>query len=192
MRLGFVSAILPDYHAGAGLPLCARGGIFERRADVLAARQVRAPICRSDSCRRHQPLDWTRSRKSRTSSGDPPGAISGLGYYPNPLSADRAEAEVVRRTSRRVIDAAAALGVGVVNTFVGRDPALSVDANWPRFSKSGSPLIAHAESQRRQDRHRELPDALHRRRMARRQEPGDDARRSGGGCSTTSPARTSA
>ena len=44
-----------------------------------------------------------------------------------------------------MIDAAAALGVGVVNTFVGRDPSLSVDANWPRFLEVWRPLIAHAE-----------------------------------------------
>ena len=68
-------------------------------------------------------------------------AISGLGYYPNPLSADRAEAEVATSHLRPVIDAAAALGVGVVNTFVGRDPALSVEANWPRFLEVWRPLI---------------------------------------------------
>jgi sugar phosphate isomerase/epimerase len=45
-----------------------------------------------------------------------------------------------------VIEAAAALGVGLVNTFVGRDPALSVDANWPRFLATWRPLIAFAES----------------------------------------------
>ena len=52
-------------------------------------------------------------------------SISGLGYYPNPLSAERAEAVVAVNHLHRVIDAAAALGVGQVNSFVGRDPALS-------------------------------------------------------------------
>ena len=45
-----------------------------------------------------------------------------------------------------MIDAAAALGLDVVNTFVGRDPALSVEANWPRFLEVWRPLVAHAES----------------------------------------------
>ena len=62
-------------------------------------------------------------------------AISGLGYYPNPLSADRAEAELATSHLRKVIDAAAALEVGLVNTFIGRDPALSVDANWPQVPR---------------------------------------------------------
>jgi sugar phosphate isomerase/epimerase len=73
-------------------------------------------------------------------------SISGLGYYPNPLAPDPAEAEVAVAHIRKVIDAAAALGVGQVNSFVGRDPTLSVDANWPRFLETWRPLVAHAES----------------------------------------------
>lgn len=71
--------------------------------------------------------------------------ISGLGYYPNPLSPDRGEAEVAAGHLRKVIDAASALGIGVVNSFVGRDPSLSVDANWPRFLDVWRPLVKHAE-----------------------------------------------
>ena len=33
-----------------------------------------------------------------------------------------------------------------MNTFIGRDPALSVDANWPRFLEVWKPLIGHAEA----------------------------------------------
>jgi sugar phosphate isomerase/epimerase len=73
-------------------------------------------------------------------------AISGLGYYPNPLAADQAEADAAVAHLRSVIEAAAALGVGLVNTFVGRNPALAVDANWPRFLAVWRPLIAFAES----------------------------------------------
>jgi sugar phosphate isomerase/epimerase len=46
----------------------------------------------------------------------------------------------------RLIDAAAELGIRVVNSFVGRDPALSVDANWPRFLEVWRPLVRHAEA----------------------------------------------
>ena len=73
-------------------------------------------------------------------------AISGLGYYPNPLSADVTEAEVATSHLRKVIDAAAVLEVGLVNTFIGREPALSVDANWPRFLEIWKPLIGYAEA----------------------------------------------
>jgi sugar phosphate isomerase/epimerase len=45
----------------------------------------------------------------------------------------------------RVIEAAALLGVPVVNTFIGRDPKKSVDDNWPRFREVWPPLIRFAE-----------------------------------------------
>lgn len=74
-------------------------------------------------------------------------AISGLGYYPNPLAPDPAEAQVYVDHLKKVIEAARILGVGVVNTFVGRDWTKSVDDNWPRFLATWKPLIAFAEDQ---------------------------------------------
>jgi sugar phosphate isomerase/epimerase len=72
-------------------------------------------------------------------------AISGLGYYPNPLAPDRAEAGVYVEHLRHVIQAAKLLGVGVVNSFVGRDWTKSVDDNWPRFLETWRPIIKFAE-----------------------------------------------
>lgn len=72
-------------------------------------------------------------------------SISGLGYYPNPLSGDRDEADLASSHLYKVIDAAAALGLGVVNSFAGRDPSKSVDENWPRFLEVWRPLVRHAE-----------------------------------------------
>jgi sugar phosphate isomerase/epimerase len=74
-------------------------------------------------------------------------AISGLGYYPNPLSPDPAEAELSISHIRKVIEATATLGLSQMNTFVGRDPAKSIDENWPRFLEVWQPLVAHAEEQ---------------------------------------------
>lgn len=72
-------------------------------------------------------------------------SISGLGYYPNPLTADRAEAQVYIDHLYRLVDASAALGIGVANTFVGRDPAKTIDENWPRFLEVFKPLVQYAE-----------------------------------------------
>jgi sugar phosphate isomerase/epimerase len=72
-------------------------------------------------------------------------SISGLGYYPNPLAPDQAEAQVYVEHIKAVIRAAELLGVGVVNTFVGRDWTKSLDENWPRFLSTWKPLIAYAE-----------------------------------------------
>ncbi len=46
---------------------------------------------------------------------------------------------------KKVILAAEKLGLGNVNTFVGRDWSKTVDENWPRFLKTWKPLIAFAE-----------------------------------------------
>ena len=68
--------------------------------------------------------------------------ISGLGYYPNPLTPDREEANVYIAQIKRMIEAARLLGVSRVNSFVGRDWTKSVDDNWPRFLEVWQPLIS--------------------------------------------------
>jgi sugar phosphate isomerase/epimerase len=72
-------------------------------------------------------------------------SISGLGYYPNPLAPSAAEARVYINHIKKVIRAAEALGVKVVNTFVGRDWTKSVDDNWPVFMKRWPPIVQYAE-----------------------------------------------
>jgi sugar phosphate isomerase/epimerase len=72
-------------------------------------------------------------------------AISGLGYYPNPLAPDEEAADVYIEHIKDVIRAADLLGVEVVNTFIGRDWKKSVDDNWPRFKEVWPPLIEFAE-----------------------------------------------
>jgi sugar phosphate isomerase/epimerase len=71
--------------------------------------------------------------------------ISGLGYYPNPLTPDRDEAATVIEHIGAVIRAARTLGLRNVNTFIGRDWTVSADGNWPRFLEVWEPLIAYAE-----------------------------------------------
>ena len=72
-------------------------------------------------------------------------ALSALGYYPNPLTPDRTEAKTYIDHIKRVIVASEKLGVGLVTTFIGRDPAKSVDENWPRFKQVWVPLVKFAE-----------------------------------------------
>lgn len=72
-------------------------------------------------------------------------AISGLGYYPNALSADLAEAEHAVEHIKAVITATSILGLSTMNTFIGRDWTKSVDDNWPRFLETWTPIIRHAE-----------------------------------------------
>ena len=73
-------------------------------------------------------------------------SISALGYYPNPLVGDQAEGAVYIEHIKKVIDAAARLGIGQMNTFIGRDHTKSVEDNWPRFLEVWKDIIAHAEA----------------------------------------------
>lgn len=70
--------------------------------------------------------------------------ISALAYYPNNLAPDLAEREAVNAHLRQVITAAALLGVGIVGTFVGRDPRRNVQANLDTFREVWPPLVAFA------------------------------------------------
>ena len=44
------------------------------------------------------------------------------------------------------VNAAKTLGVGVVNTFIGRDPARSVESQWPTVQEVWPDIVRHAES----------------------------------------------
>ena len=101
--------------------------------------------------------------------------ISGLGYYPNPLHPDPAHRAEVIGHLKHVITAAETMDVPLVNTFMGAD-----GVEGPGRELGGSPprLAGHRRLRRGprpQDHHRELPDAVQPRRVARRPQPRDDA-----------------
>jgi sugar phosphate isomerase/epimerase len=72
-------------------------------------------------------------------------AISGLGFYPNPLDPDRKAAKAAVAHLKKVIAAAAKLGIPVVNTFIGRDPAKNLEENFKQFKATWPSIIKHAE-----------------------------------------------
>jgi sugar phosphate isomerase/epimerase len=144
MTLGFVSAILPDltleevvdFAASASFDcielMCWPKGKAERRY----AGVTHVDVVGFDDAEAARTNELFESRKVK---------ISGLGYYPNPLVPDHGEAQVYIDHLKLVIQAARKLGVGVVNTFVGRDWAKSVDENWPRFLEVWRPLVQFAD-----------------------------------------------
>lgn len=146
MQLGFVSAILPDltleevfvFAAETGYDcvelMCWPKGKAERRYAGVTHLDV------SDFSENDAAATLALAQKYGV-------AISGLGYYPNPLVADRAEAQVYIDHIKKVIRAAAMLGINRMNTFVGRDHTKSVDDNWPRFLEVWTGVIRYAESQ---------------------------------------------
>ena len=72
--------------------------------------------------------------------------ISSLAYYPNNLHPDRQVRRAANTHLRKVIDAAAKLGVGLVGTFVGRDPSKNVPDSFRDFRRVWPRLVDHAES----------------------------------------------
>lgn len=144
MKLGFVSAILPE------LPL----------DEVLAFARIERFACVEAMC-------WPAGKAERKFAGvthvdvtdftqakaDEVNALctkhgvslSALGYYPNLLDPDAETAVVALEHLKKVIAAAPLLGLNTVNTFVGKNWRLSVDENWPRFLAVWRPLIQFAE-----------------------------------------------
>lgn len=143
MQLGFVSAILPDLsleevlRAGAETGfdcvevMCWPRGKAERRYAGVTHIDVTALDAAA--------AEGVKGLLRRTGVG-----ISALGYYPNPLAPDREERRVAAGHLRAVIDAAAMLDLSTVNTFIGRDPARSIDDNWPLLLEVWPPLVRHA------------------------------------------------
>jgi sugar phosphate isomerase/epimerase len=144
MQLGFVSAILPELNLEQVLEFAAR----ERFAcveivcwPVGKAERKFAGVTHIDV----DDLSVTRATEIRALCASRQVAISGLGYYPNPLDPDLQAARRAVAHLQKVIRAAARLGLTQVNTFVGRDHTRTVDENWPRFLKTWRPLVALAE-----------------------------------------------
>ncbi len=72
-------------------------------------------------------------------------AFSGLGYYPNPLDSDAAARHTSVEHLKKVIRAAPQVGVKVVNTFIGRDPARNIADSLEDVKKVWPPIVAEAE-----------------------------------------------
>ncbi len=71
--------------------------------------------------------------------------ISGLGYYPNPLDPDESKAQFYIDHLKKVITAAAMLGVPVVNTFIGRDPNKNIEGNFAKFKEVWPGIVRFAQ-----------------------------------------------
>ena len=147
MQLGFVTAIFPDqsfdevltFAAGEGFDcvevMCWPPGGKDRKfggvmhIDVSEFSSVKADDVRA-LCDKHKV------------------AISGLGYYPNPLSANSAEAEVARTHLPKVIEAARLLGLTVVNTFIGANHTHSLEENFRSFQEVWPSIIRYAKERK--------------------------------------------
>jgi len=147
MKLGFVSAILADqtfeevisFASGTGYScveiMCWPVGKAERRyAGVTHIDVVNLTTKRINEI--HNLLE----QKGIT--------ISALGYYPNPLEADKNNSDRYISHIKKVIEAARRLGLENVNTFVGRDHKANVEENFKRFKKVWPGIVKYAEKRK--------------------------------------------
>lgn len=71
--------------------------------------------------------------------------ISALAYYPNYLDPDTTKSDQYINHLLKVIDAAKALGVNMVTTFIGRDHTKTVNETLKDVEKVWKPIIKYAE-----------------------------------------------
>jgi len=143
MKLGFVSAILPELS-------------FEELIDYAAELDYKCvevccwPLGKAE--RRyagvtHIDVDNLDDKKANYINQYARGKnidISALGYYPNPLDPDREKGEFYIQHIKKVIDASAKLGVNGINTFIGRDKNKTVEENFKLFRMIWPGIIKYA------------------------------------------------
>jgi sugar phosphate isomerase/epimerase len=144
MRLGFVTAILPELSLDEVLAFAAAEGFACVEAmcwPVGRAERKYAGVTHVDV------TDFTPAKADAVLAACNRHGVglSGLGYYPNALDPDPAVAGAAVSHLRQLIAAAPLLGLQTVNGFVGRDWLKTVDDNWPTFLATWRPLVKFAE-----------------------------------------------
>jgi len=141
IKAGFVSAILPDlsfeqvvdFAAQCGYAcvevMCWPVGVAERR--YAGVTHIDVANLDQQSIERINGLLQAKGVE-----------ISGLGYYPNPLDPETSVLAIDHL--KKVIDAASALGLDTVNSFIGRDPGLNFQDNYARFKEVWPAVIEYA------------------------------------------------
>jgi sugar phosphate isomerase/epimerase len=145
MKLGFVSAILPDLSLEQTLAFAAEQGFDTVEAmcwPVGAAERRYAGVTHVDVT----DFSEKEAAKFKDLTAKHGVSLSALGYYPNPLCADEKEAGVYIAHLKKVIRASGLLGLNLVNTFIGRDHTRSIADNWSVFDERWPDIVRHAES----------------------------------------------
>jgi sugar phosphate isomerase/epimerase len=143
MQLGFVTAILPDCDFAEVLQIASAIGYDcvevmcwpVGKAERRYAGVSHIDVLKLDAAERTRIKDLLDKHRV---------TISGLGYYPNPLSPDAGESQTAITHIKKIIEGAAELKVPVVNTFVGRDQHRSIRENLLRFEEVWPPIVQFA------------------------------------------------
>ena len=147
LKLGFVSAILADFGFEHVIDFAAENGfacveMMCWPADNADARRY-AGVTHVDASRVLTNAAYAKAILYYAKNKNV--FISALGYYPNPLDPDPEKAEYYREHLKTLIRAAAKLGIPVVNTFIGRNPAKSIADNLKTYAEVWPAIVRVAE-----------------------------------------------
>ncbi len=146
MKLGFVSAILPEESLEDIFEFAAECGyscVELMCWPVGKAERKYAGVTHVDV------VDFNEEKAKQVNAlaDQYQVEISGLGFYPNILSDDEEYAESCVEHLKKVMDAAGLLGLNNVNTFIGAEHTRSVDENFKKFEKVWPGIVKYAEEQ---------------------------------------------
>jgi sugar phosphate isomerase/epimerase len=144
MKLGLLTAAFPSLTL-AEVAGWASGNGFEALEIACwpaagAERRRYAGVCHVDV----DALDATAIRGVRELVQSRGLTISSLAYYPNPLDPDPAQRSQAQAHLRKVIDAAARLGVNLVGTFIGRDQNKPLESALAEVLEQWPPIVRFA------------------------------------------------
>ena len=144
MKLGFVSAILPEYSFEQVIDFAAENGFScveimcwpSGKADRRYAGVTHIDVNTLDQAKADDILGYAADKNVE---------ISALGYYPNPMHEDDDKGAYYRSHLSHVIRAANLLKLSRVNTFIGRDQGLNMEDNIEKFKDLWPSIIYFAE-----------------------------------------------
>ncbi|MDR0452024.1 MAG: sugar phosphate isomerase/epimerase [Treponema sp.] len=146
MKLGLVSAILPDLSFEEVVDYAARTG-FEC---IEVCCWPRGKAARRYAGITHIDTEGLSPEKMGYYAGYAAKrgiGISSLGYYPNPLDPDKEAAATAVEHLKKLIPVSAKMGVNMVTTFIGRDKTKTVEDNLGLFKDTWEPLVKLAEEE---------------------------------------------
>ena len=123
MRLGFLTAPFPDTPLMEVADWAAATGFEVLEIACWPRDRPDAPLRRHEPHRRREPVRRPGDATSVDEIEAKGLAISGLGFYPNPLHPDPEHRESVIGHLKLVIEAAEKMDIPLVNTFMGGDGA---------------------------------------------------------------------
>ncbi|MEO8606607.1 MAG: sugar phosphate isomerase/epimerase family protein [Chloroflexota bacterium] len=146
MRLGYVTAILPDWTLEQHMQFAAQNGFDSLevmcwpagKAERRYAGVTHIDVSNFGSADAEHVKSLMRQYNI---------SISSLGYYPNPLTPVVEERQTYIEHIKKVILASALIGINIMTTFVGRDPSKTIEDQWDDFESVWKPLVGFAEAQ---------------------------------------------